>query len=60
MHSVLKYGLGRDVACLPPFPLLYKVLHIGSALSSEGLSDHQPTIILKKSVTRKKQTKSRK
>lgn len=53
MHSVSKYGLGRDVACLPPFPLLLKVLHIGSAFSSEGLSNHQPTVILKKSVTGK-------
>ena len=60
MHSVSKYGLGRDVACLPPFPLLFKVLHIDSAFSSEGLSNHQPTLILKKSVTGKKQIKSTK
>ena len=53
MHSVSKYGLDRDVACLPPFPLLFKVLHIDSAFSSEGLSNHQPTLILKKSVTGK-------
>lgn len=57
MHSVSKYGLGQDVACLPPFPSLFKVLHIDSALSSEGLSNHQPTVILKKSVTGKKTDK---
>ena len=60
MHSVSKYGLGRDVACLPPFPLLFKVLHIDRAFSSEGLSNHQHKVILKKSVTGKKRTKSTK
>ena len=57
MHYVSKYGLGRDVACLPPFPLLFKVLHIASAFSSEGLSDHRPAVIPKKSVTGKKTDK---
>lgn len=37
--------------------ITFKVLHIDSALSSEGLSNHQPTVILKKSVTGKKTDK---
>lgn len=54
MHSASKHDLDRYVACSPPFPLLLKVLHIGSTFSSEGLSSQQLEVILKKSVTGKK------